>query len=184
MTREELMARYPAERKRIVASVARLVGADEAEDVANDTLLRALAAVEGFRGEAQLGTWLHRIALNCAYDHLRRRKHAANLPAELHAEAVEAPHEEDDPIERLQMSQCVQEVLATLPPAQSRLLLQSDVLDKTAPEIAAEAGITAGNAKIRLHRARRSLQAALAQRCDFHHREGGVLCCTPKPESP
>jgi RNA polymerase sigma-70 factor (ECF subfamily) len=76
----------------------------------------------------------------------------------------------------------VHEVLAALPAAQRQLLIQSDVLDKTAPEIAREAGITTGNAKIRLHRARRTLQAALAERCDFHHRDGGVLCCMPKSE--
>ncbi|HEX8987490.1 MAG TPA: RNA polymerase sigma factor [Rhodocyclaceae bacterium] len=181
MDREELLRRYPGERERLVAAAARLVGPNEAEDVANEALLRALAAVDEFRGEAALGTWLHRIAINCAYDHLRRRNRAAEVSAELE-DLPEPAGDEPDPLERRQMTQCVQAVLASLPPAQRHLLVQADVLERTAPEIARDAGITTGNAKIRLHRARRSLQAALESRCDFHHRDGGVLCCSPKAE--
>jgi DNA-directed RNA polymerase specialized sigma24 family protein len=71
MDREELLRRYPAHRGRLVASLARLVGVTDAEDLAEETLLRALAAVDRFRGEAALSTWLHRIGVNLAYDLLR-----------------------------------------------------------------------------------------------------------------
>lgn len=183
MDRERLLALFPAERPRLVARLARLIGPVDAEDIANETLLKALAAVHDFRGDAAPGTWLHRIATNLAYDLLRRQgRDALRAEPEDRAamEATPAPAEAD-PVERGQMSACVREVLATLPPAQRQMLVQADVLDQSAPEIAAQAGIATGNAKIRLHRARRALRAALERRCDFHHEDGGILCCVPKP---
>jgi RNA polymerase sigma-70 factor (ECF subfamily) len=154
------------------------VGAD-AEDIANEALLKALRAVDGFRGDANVGTWLHRIATNLAYDHLRREGRVPLISTEEVVLPYE-PNEEVDSLEQGQMSECVQQVLATLPSSQRQLLIQADVLEQTAPEIARDAGITTGNAKIRLHRARKSLQRALMDRCDFHHRATGELCCTPK----
>ena len=44
----------------------------QAEDLAQETLLRALERAESFRGEASLATWLHRIAHNLAVDRARR----------------------------------------------------------------------------------------------------------------
>ncbi|MGE5467964.1 MAG: RNA polymerase sigma factor [Ignavibacteria bacterium] len=180
--RERVLAAFAAGRGRLVATLARMVGPAEAEDLADETLLKALAAIAGFRGDASLSTWLHRIALNLAYDHLRGERRAQPLHAADDAETVEelAAPAVGDPVERHQMSACVQEVLATLPGAQRQVLVQADVLGQTAPEIAAQAGIATGNAKIRLHRARRALRAALERRCDFHHEDGGILCCVPK----
>lgn len=180
MDEGQLLQDFPAQRGRLVAHLSRLVGAADAEDLAAETLLKALAAVDGFRGEAALATWLHRIATNLAYDHLRRQGRAVVVPAE--PESLPEPDDDQaDPLEQRQMSACVQEVLATLPPAQRQLLLQADAFERSAAEIARDEAITPGNAKIRLHRARRALQAALDARCDFHYRDRGVLCCTPKP---
>ncbi|MFA7268291.1 MAG: RNA polymerase sigma factor [Sterolibacterium sp.] len=190
LSRDELLRLYPAERGRLVASLAQLVGPTEAEDLANETLLRALTAVDGFRGEAALGTWLHRIGVNLAYDLLRRRDRSPVLPAE---QAVDEPEEVIDAaigehlehlehLEQRQMSQCVSALLAKLPAHQRVPLVQADMLDRTASEIAQDAGISVGNAKIRLHRARHALKVALETHCDFHHREAGVLCCTLKTE--
>jgi RNA polymerase sigma-70 factor (ECF subfamily) len=184
MDREELLRRYPAHRGRLVASLARMVGATDAEDLAEETLLRALAAVEGFRGEAALGTWLHRIGVNLAHDLLRRRGRDPVLSAEQGVDVAEAVTEapDDERLERQQMTQCVQELLTKLPPQQRQVLVQADMLDLTAAEIARDEDISAGNAKIRLHRARLALKEVMQTHCDFHHGEAGVLCCTPKAE--
>ncbi|MCL2345575.1 MAG: RNA polymerase sigma factor [Desulfobulbus sp.] len=184
MKREELLRRFPARRGKLVAALARLVGVTEAEDLADETLLRALVAVEDFRGEAGLGTWLHRIAVNLAYDHLRRQGRDPAIPNGIGADLPDVADDgRPDVLEQRQMSACVQKVLATLPAAQRQLLIQADVLDQTAAEIARDEGITTGNAKIRLHRARQNLEVALKNHCEFHHRDGGVLCCTPKPQT-
>ena len=182
MDRDTLLHRFPAERGRLVASLARVVGATDAEDLANETLLRALDAVQGFRGEAALGTWLHRIGINLACDLLRRRERSPVLASEQCAEAPEPADDASDggQLEQKQMTECVRNLLAKLPPEQRQVLTQADMLDETAPEIARDAGVTTGNVKIRLHRARRAMQSVLERHCDFDHGESGALCCTPK----
>lgn len=182
MDRAQLLSVFPEHRARLVSSLVRLVGVVDAEDLADETLLRALDAVDEFRGEAALSTWLHRIALNLACDLQRRHErspvhcagHGADLP-DVVVDSVDA-----EVLERQQMSCCVQSLLAKLPAPQRQVLAQADMLDRTAPEIARDSGITTGNVKIRLHRARRAMQAALEAHCDFEHQAAGVLCCVPK----
>jgi len=182
MDREQLLNVFPEHRARLVTSLTRLVGTADAEDLANETLLRALDAVDEFRAEAALATWLYRIALNLAYDLLRRRErspvlcagHGADLPD------VIADGADGQVLERQQMSCCVQNLLAKLPAPQRQVLTQADMLEQTAPEIARDSGVTTGNVKNRLHRARRAMQAVLETHCDFEHQEAGVLCCVPK----
>ena len=135
-----------------------------------------------FAARASLGTWLHRIGVNLAYDLLRSRSRNPVLAAE---QGIDLPETADEAsngewLERRQMSQCVQDLLAKLPPEQRQLLAQADMLDQTVAQIARDAGITTGNAKIRLHRARRAVKAVLESHCDLEHRESGVLCCQPK----
>ena len=56
---------------RIMRYLRRLVGESEAEDLAQETFIKASQGLEGFRGEAQVSTWLYRIATNLAIDRLR-----------------------------------------------------------------------------------------------------------------
>lgn len=185
MDREQLLRGYPAERSRLRASLERLVGPTDAEDLANETLLRALSAVDTFRGEASLRTWLHRIGVNLAYDLLRSRSRNPVLAAE---QGIDLPETADEAsngeqLEQRQMSQCVQNLLAKLPLQQRQLLAQADMFEQSVPQIARDAGITTGNAKIRLHRARRAIRAVLESHCDLERQGSGVLCCQPKAAS-
>ncbi len=51
----------------------RIVGsADAAQEVAQEACVKALRAARQFDGRAALATWLHRITVNCAHDHLRK----------------------------------------------------------------------------------------------------------------
>lgn len=183
LLKQELLRLFPSLRAPLVASLTRLVGLADAEDLAEETLLRALAAIASFRGEAALGTWLHRIAINLAHDLLRRRSISPVVPAAQEIEITETTDSSASVIELLeqrQMSRCVQALLTQLPPQQRQMLVQTEIFERSALKIAKEEDITAGNAKIRLHRARRAIKAALETQCDFHYQETGVLCCTPK----
>lgn len=183
MDRDQLLRAYPAERDRLLARLARLVGPTDAQDLANDTLLRALAAAHEFRGDAALSTWLHRIGVNLAYDLLRKRSRNPLPSVEQGIELPETITEAGDGLERRQMSQCVQNLLEKLPPQQRQVLAQADLLDQTVAEIARDGGITTGNAKIQLHRARLAMKAVLESHCDLEHQDSGVLCCQPKAAS-
>lgn len=58
----------------------RMVGPDEAEDVAQQSFIKAWQSLDGFTGGSAFGTWLYRIAVNACLDHLRRRARFRPLP--------------------------------------------------------------------------------------------------------
>ncbi len=69
----------------------------DAEDIVQETFLRAYRALDQFEARANFGTWLHRVAINCALDHLRRVK---RRDEELYLERI--PHEDEgDPFSSL-----------------------------------------------------------------------------------
>lgn len=181
MKPEALLQHYGRHRVKLVAVLSRLVRREEAEELADETLTKALSSVESFREEADAGTWLHRIAVNLAYDLLRRQKRHPEVSLEEAIESLEyAADAEQAPQEQREMSQCVRNLLTTLPPEQHEALVHADIHDLTAAEIARNTGVSTGNAKIRLHRARRAMKALLETHCDLAVEADGVCRCTPK----
>src|SRR5689334_11087114 len=77
---ERIMRRH---NQRLFRAARAIVKDDaEAEDVMQETYTRAFAHLGQFRGEAQLGTWLVRIAVHEAFARVRRRRRLAPLPAD------------------------------------------------------------------------------------------------------
>lgn len=72
MREEEFREIYTVYYLKIVRYLRRLVGEIEAEDVAQEVFVKVNKALDGFRGESQLSTWIYRIATNAAMDHLRK----------------------------------------------------------------------------------------------------------------
>src|SRR5262245_60210611 len=96
----EMAARVLLERfsPRLLRTAARVLGdhADAAEDVVQDAWIRALAAIDQFRAEAAFGTWITRVVVRVALDHLRRaetRREALSLD---HARLAAAPSSDDE----------------------------------------------------------------------------------------
>lgn len=173
-------------RERVYRYVYRLArNAAEAEDLTQETFLRAHRRLATLRDPAALPSWLYRIATHVCYDRFRQPSHR------LGGRALDPDHEDvelpgpslDQVIERAEMSACVQEFLVALPDQYRMVILLHDVHETTSPEIAAMLGCSLEAVKIRLHRARRKLKAALATGCDFSHDERGVFVCEPKPPS-
>ncbi len=79
------------------------------------------------------------------------------------------------------MSACVREYLERLPDDYRMVVLLRDVHGLTGREIAQMLGSSLDAVKIRLHRARRRLKAALEAECDFSRDEGDVLVCERRP---
>ena len=156
----------------------------EAEDVLQEVLVKAHQGIGQLRAEGALTAWLFRIATHLGIDHLRKHSRQPEVavdvdPNDLPSEDGEAPGLERV-VEQQEMSACVQRFLLDLPSVYRTVLLLHDLDGLTAVEIASSLGITVETAKIRLHRARAALRAALEAGCAFSCDERGVLVCEPK----
>ncbi|MDP9372478.1 MAG: sigma-70 family RNA polymerase sigma factor [Chloroflexota bacterium] len=147
----------------------RILGqAEQAEDVTQETFLRAYQSLHQFHGGI-FRAWLARIATNRCYDELRRRRGAAGsyeaLGFEPRVTWSNAPAR-DEPqarVERLELSRALEEALACLPDDQRVAVVLSDVQGYDYGEIAALLGVPLGTVRSRLSRGRGRLRRALRE---------------------
>jgi RNA polymerase sigma-70 factor (ECF subfamily) len=150
----------------------------DAEEITQDTFVRAHLNLSRFRGESSLATWLHRIALNLARNRywyfFRRKRHATlslECPVGLEGDATVADllaADAPDPSRessREEFSNLVAACLEKLDPAHRRILALRVLQDRSYEEIAVELGINPGTVKSRIARAREKLRTLLAEAC-------------------
>jgi RNA polymerase sigma-70 factor (ECF subfamily) len=172
----EIMQRYQA--KILTITQGLLHNHADAEEITQDTFIRAHRNLGGFRGDSSLATWLHRIAVNLARNRywyfFRRRRHATlSLDCPIGEEgdatlsdliATDAP----DPARvstREEFSALVSECMGRLEPHHREILVLRNTHNLSYDEIAGRLGINAGTVKSRIARARESLRAKLAATC-------------------
>lgn len=171
---------------RYVGSLIR--DASEAEDITQETFIRAYRRLSSLRDLKSLSSWLYRIATNLCYDRFRQSKSRPQI-----GEGVERSNDEelftvidqdsprlDSVFDQKEMSACVQSYLEKLPDDYRAVIMLHDLEGLTNPEIAEMLGCSLATAKIRLHRARQNLGSALNQACQFSVDERGVTVCQPK----
>jgi RNA polymerase sigma-70 factor (ECF subfamily) len=156
----------------------------EAEDVTQETFLRAFRSRDTLREEAAQTAWLYQIATHMSLDRLRRYARRAPLESETDLEDTDV-REPDAPslqrtMERDEMSGCVQAYLNRLPDNYRAAILLHDMHELTAQEIAELLGESLATVKIRLHRARLKLKAALQTGCEFSYDDTSTLTCESK----
>ncbi len=156
----------------------------EAEDLTQETFLRAFRQRDTLRDAGALAAWLYRIATHVSLDRLRQRTRRAPResgadPTEVDVADLDSPSLQQE-AEQKEMSACVQRYIADLPDSYRAVILLHDLHGLTASEIAETLDLPLTTIKIRLVRARRRLQAALQAGCSFSHDERNVLICEPK----
>ena len=182
---ENITVYFQGDYKRIFRYIMSLVhDTAEAEDLTQETFLRAYRHRDSLRDEGAQTTWLYRIATHVSYDRLRQYARQEPMESETDPDQVDFP-ELDTPslqqtIERDEMSACVQGYLNRLSDSYRAAILLHDMHDLTSPEIAQLLGVPLSTVKIRLHRARLKLRNALENGCEFSHNEWGVLACESK----
>jgi RNA polymerase sigma-70 factor (ECF subfamily) len=158
--------------------------AAEAEDLAQEVFLRAHRQADTLRDPAAFESWLYQIATHVSIDRMRQRAKAIAREADASIEELPmADEHRPSPLAVIQqdeMSACVQRYVASLSDGYKAVLLLHDSDGLTANEIAHLLHLPLTTIKMRLHRARRQLQAALKAACEFEHDERGVLTCEPK----
>jgi len=145
---------------------------DEAKDAVQEAFAAAFAAVEAFRGDSALGTWLHRIVVNSALKRVRALRRRAETELDdlmpvfddeghrlesLHGPVVPA----DQLIERKETSERVRQAIARLPEGYRAVVLLRDIEGYTTEEAARALGISPGATRVRLHRGRAALKRLL-----------------------
>ncbi|MGJ4959650.1 sigma-70 family RNA polymerase sigma factor [Bradyrhizobium sp. HKCCYLRH2015] len=155
----ELVALAEQLRPELHRYCARLMGSViDGEDVVQDTLTKALVAVNEMRDVAMLRAWLFRVAHNRALDLLRSRVIRAAEPMEA-ADGV-ADDTVPDAMEMMMREEAVRTAVsrfAELPITQRSVLVLKDVLDEPLADIAALLGLTVDSVKAHLARARARL---------------------------
>ncbi len=161
---------------------------NEAEDLTQETFIRVHRKLSTFRGEANLGTWLYRIATNVSFDYFRQ-KSTRQAKASFSFEETGINGEWD--IDRTtsspellfaqsEMSTCVERFIQRLPDDYRVVLVLHDLQGLKNSEIAGVLDCSLGTVKTRLHRARKKLRDALNAGCNFHNDERNVFVCEPK----
>ncbi len=148
---------YRRHTPRLLQLALRLAGGDEsdAEDVVQETWIRAAEKLDAFRWESAFGTWLHAIGVNVARESVRKRvrRREEAWPDE------EPPAAE--PLDRLDAMD-LERAIAALPAGYRTVLVLHDVEGFTHEAIAEQLGVTAGTTKSQLFWARRAIRALLA----------------------
>jgi RNA polymerase sigma-70 factor (ECF subfamily) len=159
---------------RIYNLARRMLGSDaDAEDVTQDVLLQVVRKLDTFRGESALSTWLHRITVNAALAHRRKR-------------ALHAQHQVHDPLDHFledghhhrpvrpwsiepdqealdrETHEVIEKAIAGLPEIYRDVYVLADVEGLPNQEIAGMLGLSLSAVKSRLHRARLLMRNALA----------------------
>jgi RNA polymerase sigma-70 factor, ECF subfamily len=168
----ELIRRYE---RPIFALLFRMVRDRElAEDLAQETFVKALNAIDSYRPEFKFSSWIFKIANNAAIDHLRRRElDTLSLDGSPHAETPEAMQatalqigvrQESplDTVEAKELGSAIEAAIGTLRPEYRSCILLRHVEGRAYEEIAEILNLPLGTVKTYIHRARNELRQSLA----------------------
>jgi RNA polymerase sigma-70 factor, ECF subfamily len=168
----ELIRRYE---RPVFALVFRMVRDRElAEDLAQETFVKALNAIDSYRPEFKFSSWIFKIANNAAIDHLRRRElDTLSLDGSPHAETPEAmqatalqigARQETplDTVEAKELGTAIEAAIGSLRPEYRSCILLRHVEGRAYEEIAEILNLPLGTVKTYIHRARNELRHSLA----------------------
>ena len=153
-----------------------------ADDLLQETLMRIARGLPDFAGRSSVKTWAFSIATRVAADYFRspgRRVHVVDVD-----EATKLPDADRNVDERIvadEMNACVRQVIDSLPGDYRSALVLHELEGLTAQQVAEICDCSLEAAKIRIHRARLRLKAALQQQCDFYRDADNVFRCDRKP---
>lgn len=161
----------PYERSVYAMALSYMKNEADAEDVAQEAIIRAFQKLSSFRAESKFSTWLISITINVARTHLRRQalvrmEPLDQLPDEdkaispaLLRDWREIPSEA---VEREEVRKLIQQAVEMLPDIYREVFLLRDAEELTIVETAETLNINIPSVKVRLHRARMMLQKQLA----------------------
>jgi len=148
--------------------------AQDAEDMAQEAIIKSWRALKGFRGTSQFSTWLYRIAVNTCRDKLRSYKASFVSIEEMKDFGMDLSSDEQPFAERTASIDEINEIINQLPPDMKTILVLRDIEDFSYEQIAGILKCSLGTVRSRLHRARNKFaeiykNAELAQGAARHN---------------
>jgi RNA polymerase sigma-70 factor (ECF subfamily) len=168
----ELIRRYE---RPVFALLFRMLRDRElAEDLSQETFVKALNAIDSYRPEFKFSSWIFKIANNAAIDHLRRREldtlsldgsPHAETPEAMQATALQIGARQESPLEAVEAKElggAIESAIGRLRPEYRSCILLRHVEGRAYEEIAEILNLPLGTVKTYIHRARNELRLALA----------------------
>ena len=139
----------------------------DAEDIAQDVFIKVYRSLDRFRQDAQLTSWMYRIAMNACIDHRRRQSPASTAPfgEEAEQKMLNTPEEAPGPEESAyagELGAVLETEIARLPPGQRIVFVMRHHQGLKLGEIATALGLAEGTVKRQLHAAVHRLRHALS----------------------
>ncbi len=176
--RPEVLERLVQGHREFLAFLRPRVPSDAvAEEILQAAFVRTLEKGGGLREDESAVAWFYRLLRNALADYYRHRdvEHRA-----LESEAAE-PRAEGDAALSHAVCGCMKTLLPTLNPGYAELLERVDLEERPVGAVASELGLTANNASVRLHRARKALRLALEKSCGTCATHGCLDCTCGGP---
>ena len=139
--------------------VFRIVGNEsDTDDVIQDALMRAYRRIGSFRGDADLRSWIYRIAMNCAFDLLRERKRRTETDGKYAADPVEPK----DGAKEKQLAE-LEQAIAELPELYRNAIVWGVLSDLPGSEAAARLGCSENTLYQRVFKAKQKLKKLMTR---------------------
>jgi RNA polymerase sigma-70 factor (ECF subfamily) len=183
---------YEAYHRRVVAYATKLLGVDEAEDIAQEVFVKVGRSIGALSDATKLTSWIYAITLNTVRDHARKRAATpASVPSSADLSANGGPNAPlaqvrdgtsrtpEEAAIRAEMVACYLDYVRRLPRRYYVVYALSELEDLTNQEVAERLRLSLGTVKIRLHRARAVLYGELRRHCRCYRNERGELMGEP-----
>jgi RNA polymerase sigma-70 factor (ECF subfamily) len=176
----DLVAKLTANHRDFLSFLERRLGnRAEAEDILQEAFVKGVERLGALREEESAVAWFYRLLRNAVVDHYRRRGSAGRALA---AFADELGQQVEPALEvKAAVCACVQRLSTTLKPEYSEALQRVEVDGLSVQSYAAERGIQANNAAVRLHRAREALRHRVMASCGTCAEHGCMNCTCQHP---